>query len=419
MTHPDCDVLIVGGGLSGISAALALQAVGLEVVVIDPVPAEVQTAAAQDGRTTAISQSSKRMLDRLGVWDAMPEPPCPIGDIRVREGGSPLFLQFDRADAGTDAMGFIVDNGPLKAGLYRRAAGMEKIRVMSPATVTALSSGTGLVTATLADGREVTARLAVAADGRRSPTRRRAGIRTTDISYGQTAITCTVTHGRPHDNVAFEHFRPAGPFAMLPLVDLEDGTHRSCLVWSERTATAEALLALSDAEFDLEMQTAFGDELGELHVSGKRWAYPLGLIHAERYVGQRLVLVGDAAHGIHPIAGQGFNLGLRDIAALADTVEDALRLGLDFGSAPVLEKYQRWRRFDVMTLIAATDGINRLFSNNSAPVKLLRDAGLGLVQRIGPLKRAFMRSAMGTTGDLPRLMQERGQDRGGALRARG
>ncbi|UUX47994.1 UbiH/UbiF/VisC/COQ6 family ubiquinone biosynthesis hydroxylase [Nisaea acidiphila] len=406
MTQPDCDVLIVGGGLSGMSAALALRAIGLDVIVIDPVPAEIQTAATHDGRTTAISQSSKRMLERLGVWDAMPVPPCPIGDIRVREGGSPLFLQFDRGDAGSDAMGFIVDNGPLKAGLYREAAGKERLRVVAPASVAALAASAGHVTATLKDGTELTARLTVAADGRPSPTRRRAGIRTTELSYGQTAITCTVRHSRPHDNIAFEHFRPAGPFAMLPLLDDEDGAHRSCLVWSERTATADALLSLSDAEFDLEMQEAFGDTLGTLHVSGKRWAYPLGLIHAERYIGPRLVLVGDAAHGIHPIAGQGFNLGLRDIAALTDTIEDAMRLGIDFGSAPVLEKYQRWRRFDVMSLIAATDGINRLFSNNSAPIKLLRDVGLGLVQRIGPLKRAFMRSAMGTTGNLPRLMQD-------------
>ncbi|MBO6561642.1 MAG: UbiH/UbiF/VisC/COQ6 family ubiquinone biosynthesis hydroxylase [Nisaea sp.] len=409
MNHPDCDVLIVGGGLSGMSAALALQATGLSVTVIDPVPAEVQAAAGYDGRTTAISQSSKRMLDRLGVWQAMPEPACPIGDIRVQEGGSPLFLQFDREDAGPEAMGFIADNGSLKAGLYRQAAGKDGLTVLAPASVAALEGGSGSVTATLEDGRHVTARLALAADGRRSPTRRRAGIRATEFSYGQTAITCTVTHSRPHNYVAYEHFRPAGPFAMLPLMDAEDGSHRSCLVWSERTATAEALLKLSDAEFDRELADAFDDSLGELHVSGKRWGYPLGLIHAERYIGNRLVLIGDAAHGIHPIAGQGFNLGLRDIAALADTIEDALRLGLDIGSAPILDKYQRWRRFDVMSLIAATDGLNRLFSNNSAAVKLLRDAGLGLVQRIGPLKRAFMRAAMGTAGDLPRLMRDPAQ----------
>ena len=206
--------------------------------------------------------------------------------------------------------------------------------------------------------------------------------------------------------MAFEHFRPAGPFAMLPLNDAADGTHQSCLVWSERTDAANALMQLPDGAFDLEMQTAFGDTLGRLHVTGKRWAYPLGLIHAERYIDQRLVLVGDAAHGIHPISGQGFNLGLRDIAALADTIEDARRIGLDFGSAPVLQKYQRWRRFDVMTMIAATDGLNRLFSNDSAAIRLVRDAGLGLVQRMGPLKRVFMRSAMGTIGTLPRLMQD-------------
>ena len=401
-----CDALIIGGGLSGISTALALDAAGLSVSVIDRAPVETHVAAGHDGRTTAISQSSKRMLVRLGVWDALPEAPCAIDDIRVREGGSPLFLQFDHADAGPDPMGFILDNSVLKAGLYRTAATRPGITIVSPASVERLERNGEAAIAVLADGRRITAKLAVAADGRASPTRRAAGLRTTELSYGQTAITCTVAHELPHDHMAFEHFRPAGPFAMLPLNDAADGTHQSCLVWSERTDAANALMQLPDGAFDLEMQTAFGDTLGRLHVTGKRWAYPLGLIHAERYIDQRLVLVGDAAHGIHPISGQGFNLGLRDIAALADTIEDARRIGLDFGSAPVLQKYQRWRRFDVMTMIAATDGLNRLFSNDSAAIRLVRDAGLGLVQRMGPLKRVFMRSAMGTIGTLPRLMQD-------------
>lgn len=399
------DTLIIGGGMSGISAALALDAAGLSVTMIDRMPVERHVATGHDGRTTAISQSSKRMLVRLGVWDALPEAPCAINDIRVREGGSPLFLQFDHEDAGPDPMGFILDNGVLKAGLYRAAANRPGIRIISPSSVERLERDGETACAILDDGSRITARLAVAADGRGSPTRRAAGLRITELSYDQTAITCTVTHALPHDHLAFEHFRPAGPFAMLPLNDAADGGHQSCLVWSERTDAANALMALNDHEFDLEMQAAFGETLGKLRVTGSRWAYPLGLIHAERYIDRRLVLVGDAAHGIHPIAGQGFNLGLRDIAALADTIEDARRIGLDFGSAPVLEKYQRWRRFDVMTMIAATDGLNRLFSNDSAAVRLLRDAGLGLVQRIGPLKRIFMRGAMGTIGTLPRLMK--------------
>lgn len=406
MTKFDCDALIVGGSFSGISTALALSAAGLSVTVVDRIAAEAQTDARNDGRTTAISLSSKRMLERLGVWAAFPEPPCPIDDIRVQEGGSSLFLQFDNADAGPETMGYIVDNGPLKAALYRCAVGRDGIEIVAPASVTRLERDAISAAAILDDGRRIRARLAIAADGRGSPTRRMAGIRAMELSYGQTAITCTIAHDRPHRNVAYEHFLAAGPFALLPLNDAPDGSHHSCLVWSERTATAKALLALSDADFDIELNQAFDDSLGTLRVAGKRWGYPLGLIHAERYIDQRLVLVGDAAHGIHPISGQGFNLGLRDIAALADTIEDAARLGLDFGSAPVLEKYQRWRRFDVMSMIAATDGLNRLFSNNSAAIRFFRDAGLGIVQKIGPLKRAFMRAAMGTVGTLPRLMQD-------------
>jgi 2-octaprenyl-6-methoxyphenol hydroxylase len=401
-----CDALIVGGGLSGISTALALDGAGLSVAVADRTAVTAHIAAGQDGRTTAISKSSKRMLVRLGVWDALPEAPCAIKDIRVQESGSPLFLQFDHEDTGPEPMGFILDNGSLKTGLYRAAAARPGIQIVSPASVKRLERNGEAVTAIVADSRRITARLAIAADGRASPTRRAAGLRTTELSYGQTAITCTVEHEQPHEHVAFEYFRPAGPFAMLPLNDASNGAHKSCLVWSERTETANALLSLNDEEFNQEMLTAFGKTLGQLNVIGRRWAYPLGLIHAERYIDQRLVLVGDAAHGIHPIAGQGFNLGLRDIATLTDIVKDARRIGLDFGSVPVLEKYQRWRRFDVMTMIAATDGLNRLFSNDSAGIRLLRDAGLGLVQRIGPLKRAFMRGAMGTVGTIPRLMQE-------------
>lgn len=398
------DAVIIGGSLSGLTTALALDAAGIASVVVDRTPIAAQTRPGADGRTTAVALSGKRMLVALGVWDALEEAPCPIDDIRVQEGGSRLFLHYDHREVGDEPMGYIVDNVALKRALVARVAGRPTIRLLAPAEMTDLERGAGSVLATLAGGFRIEAALAVAADGRGSPTRRAAGIRTTEWSYGQSAITCTVAHGKPHRNVAYERFLPAGPFAMLPLCDDAEGRHRSCLVWTDRSAAVPALMALSETDFDREMERRFGDDLGRLHVVGRRWAYPLGLINAERYVDRRLVLVGDAAHGIHPIAGQGFNLGLRDIAALADVLADARRLGLDIGSPAVLEKHQRWRRFDCMTLILATDGLNRLFSNDSVPLRLARDLGLGLVQRVGPLKRLFIRHAMGTLGDLPRLL---------------
>jgi 2-octaprenyl-6-methoxyphenol hydroxylase len=256
----------------------------------------------------------------------------------------------------------------------------------------------------LDDGRRVTAPLAVAADGRNSPMRDAAGIRVTEWAYAQTGIVCTVAHEKPHGAVAHEHFLPAGPFAMLPMVD-DNGVHRSSIVWTERRDLAPAMMALDDAAFAAEIERRFGFSLGRLTPIGGRFAYPLTLVHAERYVDRRLALLGDAAHAIHPIAGQGLNLGLRDVAALAETVVDAHRLGLDIGDALVLERYQGWRRFDNMVLLAVTDGLNRLFSNDIAPLRLVRDLGLAAVDRMPPLKRLFMRHAMGLVGDLPRLMR--------------
>ena len=247
------------------------------------------------------------------------------------------------------------------------------------------------------------ARLAVVAEGKASPLRAAAGIRVLRWDYPQCGIVCTVAHEKPHHGVAHENFLPSGPFALLPMTDGPDGGHRSSLVWTERREVAPAMMALGGEDFARELMRRYGDGLGSLREVGGRWSYPLGLMHAERYVDQRLALIGDAAHVIHPIAGQGLNLGLRDVAALAETLMDARRLGLDLGSAEVLARYQRWRRFDNTLLMVVTDGLNRLFSNDLPPIRLARDVGLAAVDRLPPLKRFFMRHAMGMVGDLPRL----------------
>ena len=262
----------------------------------------------------------------------------------------------------------------------------------------------GHVAARLEDGRQIRARLLIAADGARSKLRQEAGIAAAEFAYGQTGIVATVAHELPHGGVAHEHFLPSGPFAMLPMTDYE-GRHRSSIVWTERRELAPSLLALPDGEFAAEIERRFGLSLGRIEVLGQRWSYPLRLIHAARYADHRLVLVGDAAHAIHPIAGQGLNLGLRDVAALAEVIADAFRLGLDIGSSVVLDDYQRWRRFDALLLIAVTDSLNRLFSNDLAPLRLARDLGLAAVDRLPPVKRLLMRHAMGAAGPRPRLLR--------------
>jgi 2-octaprenyl-6-methoxyphenol hydroxylase len=307
-------------------------------------------------------------------------------------------------------LGWIVENTAIRRSCFARLRGLARIDLRAPAELTEVTRRPGGVTARLDDGTTISARLLVAADGRNSAQRAAAGIKVTDFAYWQTAIVATVAHALPHGGVAHEHFLPSGPFALLPMTDAQDEhgnpVHRSSLVWTERRETVPAMLALDEAAFAGELQRRFGDSLGRLSLwGGRRWSHPLGLLHAERYIDTRLALIGDAAHGIHPIAGQGLNLGLRDVAALAECIVDARRLGLDIGDATVLERYQRWRRLDNMALIAATDSLNRLFSNDLLPLRLLRDVGLAAVNQVPPLKRFFMRHAMGMVGDLPRLVK--------------
>jgi len=401
----EADALIVGGGLTGLTLGCALAGAGLRVAVVDREPPALQTETAYDGRASAIAHASARVLEGIGVWPGLEAAAEPILDIRVADGHpargvSHLFLHYDHRDLGDDPFGYIVENRATRLALQARAAELPGLTVLAPADVQSLTRDTYAVTARLADGRSVRAQIAVAADGRNSRVRRDAGIGATSVAYGQTAIVCTVRASRSHAGVAVELFLPGGPFAMLPMTE-----NRCNIVWSERSDLAADYLALDDAAFLDELGRRFGGWLGPIELTGPRFAYPLGLLHADRYTAQRLALMGDAAHGIHPIAGQGLNLGLRDVAALAELMVDAHRLGLDLAGPSVLGRYARWRRFDNVLLAAVTDGLNRLFSNDLPPVRLARDIGLAAVDRLPPVKRFLMRHAMGVVGELPRLVR--------------
>lgn len=394
-----CDVLIIGGGLVGGALACALGQAGVPVAVVDHAAPATVLAAGFDGRASAVARTARDALAAIGAWRHIEGEAQPILEIRVADAGAPLFLHYDADTRGDRPFGWLVENRGLRRALLTRMGELPAVRLAAPAAVAQLRRDADAVTARLADGRAVRARLAVAADGRGSPTRRAAGIRTTGWSYGQHGIVCTVAHQSPHHGIAHEHFLAGGPFAILPLTG-----NRSSIVWTERSDLAAAILAQDDAAFLRDLTGRFGDFLGDIAVAGPRFGWPLALQFAERYIDRRLALVGDAAHGMHPIAGQGMNMGIRDIAALAELVVEHRRLGLDPGGPAVLERYERWRRFDNLLMLAMTDGLNRLFSNHFGPLRLARDLGLAAVQRLPPLKRLFTRHAMGLAGDLPRLL---------------
>ncbi|MBM3482877.1 MAG: FAD-binding protein [Alphaproteobacteria bacterium] len=392
------DVVIAGGGLVGLSLGIALAKAGLDVVVADTEKPETRRAQAFDGRVSSIAQGSKRVLEGIGLWPGMAPEAEPILEIRVSDGDAPLFLHYDHKQVGTEPLGYIVENRVTRNAQLDLIARLPTLEHRAPCKVTALTPEPGGVVATLSDGGAVRASLAVIAEGRESPLREAAGIGVTRWRYEQSGIVCTVAHERPHRGIAHERFLPAGPFAILPMTG-----NRSSIVWTEREVLVPGLLALPEGRFLVELKRRFGDFLGALEVVGSRRSYPIALCHARRYVAERIALVGDSAHGIHPIAGQGLNLGIRDVAALAEIIVDHRRLGLDVGGRDVLARYERWRRFDSTVMIAVTDSLNRLFSNDLAPVQLARDLGLAAVNRVPRLKRLFMRHAMGTVGDLPRL----------------
>ena len=396
----EAEVLVVGGGMVGLSLGCALAGAGVEVCLVDRADPAAKLDAGFDGRASAIAYGSQRALAGIGVWDGLAARAEPILEIRVSDGGSPLFLHYDHRELGDQPLGYMVENRHIRKALYAAARGHGRLRLLAPAGLARLERDADRVEAALEDGRRVVARLAIAADGRDSAVRRAAGIPVTAWRYGQTGIVCTVAHERPHRGIAHERFLPAGPFAILPL-----SNNRASLVWTERSDLAPGILALDEAGFAAELGRRFGDFLGALKVVGPRWSYPLALSHAARYTDTRLALAGDAAHAMHPIAGQGLNLGLRDVAALSEVVVDARRLGLDLGGTAVLAHFARWRRFDATLLLAVTDGLNRLFSNDIGLLRLARGLGLAAVDRLPPLKRLLMRQAMGMAGDLPRLVR--------------
>ena len=398
----ECEVLIVGGGLVGLTMCVALAGAGVSTIVVDRDTHDVTTAPSFDGRASAIAAGSRDVLATLGVWDGIVEDGAPaaqpILEIRVSDGASPLFLHYDFREIDQGPLGYIVENRFTRIALHGRIAALGDAIMLQGRNMTSLQRGPDRAEATLDDGAVISANLVIAADGRNSPIRRDAEIGQTQWEYAQTGIVCTIAHERPHRGVAQERFLPAGPFAILPMTG-----NRSSLVWTERAELAPRIMALDDNGFADELRLRFGDYLGELTPVGPKFSYPLSLVHADSYIDHRLALIGDAAHGMHPIAGQGFNLGLRDVAALAEVIVDALRLGLDPGSTNILERYQRWRHFDTVAMLAVTDILNRLFSNDVAPIRLARDLGLAAVNQAPPLKRLFMRHAMGRVGDLPRL----------------
>ena len=397
----DTEVIVIGAGLAGATLACGLAAQGIDTVLIDRIAPADGISPTFDGRASAIAQSSRVALDGIGLWPLVSDTTEAIREIRVSDGPSLLFLHYDHADIGDQPLGYMIENRDMRAGLVRLIEKTTGLTIVAPTEIVATNRDDNVASVSLKDGRTITGSLIVAADGRGSATRQAAGIPVTGWGYNQNAIVATIGHTVSHQGIAHERFLASGPFAILPL----KGGHHSSLVWTERSALVDSFMALDDDTFLSEISERVGGFLGDLSLIGPRFQHPLGLQIAESYTDTRLALVGDAAHGIHPIAGQGLNLGLRDIAALIDILVDAKRYGLDLAHRAGLERYQRWRRADNLLMAGMTDVINRLFSNDVRPLKTALDLGLAAVNNLPPLKKTFMRHAMGQVGDLPKLMR--------------
>lgn len=402
----DSDLIIVGGGLNGPALALAAAQGGLSSTVIDALPVGDRKARGFDGRSYALALTSQRLLSAIGLWDGLADNAQPMLEIKVTdgragEGPSPFFLHFDHAEIEEGPMGYLVEDRYLRRAFLDAMEAEPLITLRHQERVVAQDTSDG-ASVTLASGEVLKGRVLIGSDGRRSGTAERAKIKRTGWGYGQTALVCAIEHEKPHGGIAHQFFMPSGPLAILPLTG-----NRSSIVWSETEDNAKRINALEDADYLNALRPAFGDFLGEIKLAGARFTYPLNLTIANSFIGARLALIGDAAHGVHPIAGQGLNAGLRDVAALAEVMIMAVRRGEDIASPLVLERYQQWRRFDTATLAVATDTFNRLFSNDNPILRMGRDLGMGLINSVPSLRRNFMREAAGLTGDLPKLMTGR------------
>jgi 2-octaprenyl-6-methoxyphenol hydroxylase len=396
------DVIIFGGGMIGLALASALDSSGLSAIVVDPADPAPRSTSAFDGRTSAVSSSSMRMLQVIGVADHLPEAGCPIRKIAVADGLEPGGLDFESDE--DEPLGFMHENRNLRAALQTRAEAGKNLWLLWKSRVAEVDRGDHGVVVKLEDGRALAAPLLVAADGRNSATREAAGINMARWKYAHQAIVSVIRHERPHDHVAYEIFYPTGPFALLPMND-SGKTRRSAIVWSVPEEDAAGWLALNDEEFAAEAEAAMGGVLGKIAMLAPRSSFPLGFHHAAQLVARRLALVGDAAHAIHPIAGQGLNLGFRDVAALAQVLVEGARLGLDLGDQQLLDRYQRWRSLDALSVAFATDTLTRIYSVPGKTASAIRRFGMGLVGRISPLRDRLMSEARGTSGELPLLLR--------------
>lgn len=394
----DADVIIVGGGLAGLTLSALLGSQGVQVICIDREAVPDTTSKQFDLRTTAISYASHLVLKDAGVWPLLKDQTCPIKDIRILDGGSPVLLNFLSEDIGDMPFGWIVNNLDLRLALHKRITGLKTVTHLAPATVSDFDIDGKTAQVTLADGKTLSASLIIGADGKNSTVRQYMKAPLHGWMYGQSAIVCVVGHEHPHNNMAIEHFRSEGPFAVLPMTDAPDGTHRSSLVWSVHGDQRTTPMDYDEDTFNAALTARFPSDYGAVHVIGKRAIWPLGLQHVHTYIAPRMALVAEAAHAMHPIAGQGLNMGLRDIGCMAGLLATAHQEGQDMGSEDLLRSYQRERHFDNMMMMAATDGLTKLFSNNIPLLAPLRKLGVALVQKIPPARQFFMRQAMGLKG---------------------